>query len=669
MKITRQTFLPQGFLNAVDISVPGESEPLFSAVRLQGNLWHCTLECCLEDTGRQPDFCVSLTAGFVPSFYWAPHLTPEDGYIAAQHIFRTPAMILQNGQYGLILIPDIRVLDTQPVPAYLDMDAIGQKMTVGLADARIEGHVLYRREKETVYPKGNLQIAFYVIADTQPEDDPFRQVLSFFWNTYGKKDFFRLTEPKRDLSAYVSHTYDWAFRRWREIVWQEFTIDGKKVGAPAFIVTATQSPNYHGIPHQREALSIWNQAWFCSLRSASGLFRYARRSGDSSMLEYARRTKELALSFPQREGLFYSVAAAEMEFTDETHQNMRSLGWDTLYWGNSDRNPFSKEIRNSPYHILDMSFTADYMLTWYEDLEQDPRLLGYAFAYADRLVTLQDERGYYPGWVSEEGEPMGILDDSPESSMSAAFLLHCFRLSKKERYKASALRAMDVIGREIVPDGRWEDFETYWSCSRYWSDHVGEKIARNHMYKQCNFSMYFTALAFMEAYLATKKEEYLSLGRRVLDELLMTQSSYQPAKMPIPVIGGFGVLNGDAELNDARQSLFAVLLLRYAEITGEKEYLERGFAALRISFSMMYCPENPEAKLQWEKAWPFFNELDYGFNMENYGHNGETSSEGIGIGEFTIYDWGNGAASEAYERLLDMYGQEYVNQEMSFSEW
>lgn len=79
---------------------------------------------------------------------------------------------------------------------------------------------------------------------------------------------------------------------------------------------------------------------------------------------------------------------------------------------------------------------------------------------------------------------------------------------------------------------------------------------------------------------------------------------------------------------------------------------------------MMYCPENPEAKLQWEKAWPFFNELDYGFNMENYGHNGETSSEGIGIGEFTIYDWGNGAASEAYERLLDMYGQEYVNQEL-----
>ncbi len=26
-----------------------------------------------------------------------------------------------------------------------------------------------------------------------------------------------------------------------------------------------------------------------------------------------------------------------------------------------------------------------------------------------------------------------------------------------------------------------------------------------------------------------------------------------------------------------------------------------------------------------------------------------------GIGEFTIYDWGNGAASEAYNRIADHY--------------
>ena len=78
-----------------------------------------------------------------------------------------------------------------------------------------------------------------------------------------------------------------------------------------------------------------------------------------------------------------------------------------------------------------------------------------------------------------------------------------------------------------------------------------------------------------------------------------------------------------------------------------------GDAALRASFVMMYCPENPETRTQWEKVYPFFNEKDYGFMMENYGHGGVTNASGLGIGEFTIYDWGNGAAAEAYNRIRD----------------
>ena len=133
----------------------------------------------------------------------------------------------------------------------------------------------------------------------------------------------------------------------------------------------------------------------------------------------------------------------------------------------------------------------------------------------------------------------------------------------------------------------------------------------------------------------------------------MTQSSYQPAAMPLPVVGGFGVLNADGELNDERSSLFAPLILAYGKALGRAEYLERGSAALRAAFSMMYCPENAAARVQWEKRWPFFSEIDYGFTMENYGHEGNTDGEGGGIGVFCIYDWGGGAASEAYNTALD----------------
>lgn len=110
---------------------------------------------------------------------------------------------------------------------------------------------------------------------------------------------------------------------------------------------------------------------------------------------------------------------------------------------------------------------------------------------------------------------------------------------------------------------------------------------------------------------------------------------------------------------DSRQSLFAELIIRYGMELNRAEYVQRGLAALYASFEMMYCPENSATKELWEKTWPFFNEQDYGFMMENYGHMGVTSPDGLGIGEFTIYDWGNGAASEAYNRIVDHYGKDF----------
>ncbi|HCS49316.1 MAG TPA: hypothetical protein DIW61_14095, partial [Candidatus Aminicenantes bacterium] len=91
-----------------------------------------------------------------------------------------------------------------------------------------------------------------------------------------------------------------------------------------------------------------------------------------------------------------------------------------------------------------------------------------------------------------------------------------------------------------------EDFETYWSSSSYGSgDLIGRKVPRNNMYKQCNFSIFWTAEALYRAYKATGEKKYLEWGRRALDELLMTQASWQPPYMYVPVLGGFGVMNAD----------------------------------------------------------------------------------------------------------------------------
>jgi hypothetical protein len=309
-----------------------------------------------------------------------------------------------------------------------------------------------------------------------------------------------------------------------------------------------------------------------------------------------------------------------------------------------------------------MSMTALGMLHWYEDLEKDARLLAYARAYGDKLLRLQDEAGYFPAWLDKDTlQPLGILDRSPETSLSVTFLLRLAKITGESRYRAAALQAIEAVGRDIVPVGRWEDFETYWSSSSYGSgDLLGRKIARNDMFKQCNFSIYWTAEALLDAWEATGRESYLGLGRRVLDELLMTQASWQPPYMYVPVLGGFGVMNADGEWLDARQSLFAEIILRYGAALHLEEYVQRGLAALRAAFVMMYCPENPAVKALWEKTHPFFGPEDYGFTMENYAHGGATSPEGEGMGVFTIYDWGNGAAAEAYNRLLDRYGEAFL---------
>lgn len=72
----------------------------------------------------------------------------------------------------------------------------------------------------------------------------------------------------------------------------------------------------------------------------------------------------------------------------------RSKGWNTYYWGNSNRNPYTWNPKESPYHIFDMSWTALLMLRWYDELEKDTRLLAYAEDYAMALLGIQYENGF-----------------------------------------------------------------------------------------------------------------------------------------------------------------------------------------------------------------------------------------------------------------------------------
>jgi hypothetical protein len=619
------------------------------------------------ETIRQDELSVALHLDLDPDLWWAPHLAPEPEDCIAQHVFRSPALIAAQGADTLVLVPDLDICGQRPeTPWFMDLCAPDRTLWIGMAQTEVARHVEYHKAGGLAFSPGPVELGFYVSAYVDPAQprNPWSRVTHFLWERYGQPLFASGQPHTVPMDRYVDHVYNWAFRSWADAVWQEFDLEGQTVGAPAFIVNVTQSPNYPGPARLREFLSIWNQAWFSSLRGASGIARYARRTADNTLRHKADLTKAFALAAPVRDGIFPSVYRTEMtEVTVDGETYARSKGWDTGYWTNSNRVPWERGLTDRWFHVLDASWTALLMLRWHQELDPDPRLVETARAYAAKLLALQDEQGFFPAWLHPETlAPADVLARSPETSMSVTFLLKLAELTGDGNARQAALKAMDAVLAEIVPTGRWEDFETYWSCCDFGREtFYGRKIPRNGMFKQCNFSMFWTAEALLACYRAKKEDRYLRWGRRTLDELAMTQQVWQPPFIYVPALGGFGVMNFDGEWNDSRQCLFAELFLDYYRETGDPHLFERGIAALKSAFVMMYCPENPDVKGMWEKVWPFFGPEDYGFTMENYGHTGRVSAEGEGMGTFTIYDWGNGAAAEAWNRIHDHYGDVYVD--------
>src|SRR5690606_3122633 len=302
----------------------------------------------------QDDWRAVIRPKYTPEFFCAPHLTPTDDYIIAQHVFRAPALIAASPHQQITVVPDLDVLSHgSAVRWHMDMNAQSRTLTLGLSNAEVAEHVLFKRKPGGVYPPGDVTFGFYIMTSRKMGTNPWRDVLAFQWNMWGAKLYSKEGYLVRDLEPFVKHTYNWAFNTWRNHIWQEFTLNGKRVGAPVFIVNVTQSPNYPGKVNEREFRSVWNQAWFSSLRSAQGVDRYPRRMQDKQLMEYAMKTKELALSFPQRNGFFPAVIGTEMEQVEEDGEKLnRSRGWQTHYFGNSNRNPYTRNAKEAPLHIL-----------------------------------------------------------------------------------------------------------------------------------------------------------------------------------------------------------------------------------------------------------------------------------------------------------------------------
>ena len=262
---------------------------------------------------------------------------------------------------------------------------------------------------------------------------------------------------------------------------------------------------------------------------------------------------------------------------------------------------------------------------------------------------MQRPSGGFPAWIEPDGRALPELDESAESAVLVSLLFELASMSGGEAFVDPARRGIGFIER-VVADARWEDFETYWSCAPWGSHLMGRRVPRNGVFKQNTLSIAWCAEALLSAHACDRRGRHLALARRCLAELSLYQAVHDPPFLTAPAFGGFGVMNADCEWNDARQSLFAPLYLEAHARTGDSELFERGVAALRASFTMMYCPENARLAAAYQARFPMFGPESHGFMMENQGHGGSDE-----IGTFTIYTWGNGSALAAAATVRDRY--------------
>jgi hypothetical protein len=562
---------------------------------------------------------------------WVPHLAPEAGSVMGDAVFRSPAIIVSERAIALAFVPDLDDISrARGWRAWLDYDHPTSTVTLGAGAYDVTGHVFFVRRPARFSDEVRLRLHVVASRRVQDRQNPYGMAARWLWNRWGRPGCSRATAPP--VSRHMERIVRWAFTRegWGDSVWQSVEMpDGARAGGPVFIVDVTRHPS---VPLERrtwrEPRSLWNQAWFSTQRCANGLLRYARQTASTDLEDRARQMTRLALEAPQQDGLFPSVL---MNAEPDT------AAW---RWSNSNRRPPSAS--EEACHLVDAAFTCRMLLEWHA-LTGDADARAFTRRFADRLGRLQRGSGAFPGWVEPDGTVPRELAEGPESAMSVSLL---FELGEHER----ALAGLPFL-ESVARDGRWEDFETYYSCAPWGAPELlGRRVARNGVFKQNTLSIHWCAEAFVHAWRATGRRRYLRLARRCVDELSLYQAVWDPAFLPAPAHGGFGVMNADSEWNDARQSLFVPLYIDLGSEMGDRELVERGVSALRASFSMLYCPENAALARAYERRFPFFGPESYGFMMENQGHGGADP-----IGTFTIFTWGNGSALAAIATVRDRF--------------
>ena len=544
---------------------------------------------------------------------FTPNLRPEPDDVIGDQRFHAPAVILQHGALGFAFLPDIEPLKTmrsRRIKTALNYDVLAGAYPIveyGFMDWEGRDHVYYSHRPGTAIALSNQELVFgfVLMGSANAAPSSFHRPVARYYFDQHLSPALR-AHPEQQLRSFA----EWEHHIWYEYApqhWWQADIDGQEIG--------DLSSHREFVPGRLWHSSLpdgWFNHWFQSLRTALGMFRSGRNLGDQTLVDRAKRVLNLCLLAPQRDGAFPVVAYLD-----------RAKG--RLNW---EKDNTWAGLPNW-YHTFDMCWTGYWLLAWHEELAgADARILPRCRALGDFLLRAQLASGCIPSFYDADLTPnlRYFYDDNAETAGCAVFLFRLHAITGEAHYGEGARRAMLYVRDQVVPVNRWFDFETFFSCSPKPLDF---HCTHTDQLPQNNLSLIQACLGFLLWHRATGDQQPLADGERLLDYLALFQQVWSPPWLTPNLLGGFGTQNTDAEWSDARQCYAADLYFAYFEVTGVREYFERGVAALRSTF-----PVAP---------------------YENWAHRLEDVH-----GSLTGIHWGAGSAITSVLLARPLYGDAFV---------
>ena len=513
-------------------------------------------------------FADTFQATFKPTWSYSPSV----GGFNPDAKYKAPLILVQSGPIAFGIVPDLLALNREVLQRCnhaIDLNVPGKTaLSVGFIPSRQAFHTVFKEDLDRSWAAdAAVENSYYIyLSASSPVNQAYREAVRFHWERFGRVEQARAADEQSGTAPRYQRCGLW--EDWRKAVWDvESPEEWLKVQMPDGSIGGAVSM----LRARKPLPSVYLGAWFNSLRTSYGMALYARRVGNTKLLGLAEQTLNLALKAPGPDGAFKCFAVP--------------VDASKAFWGAGDGAGTSV---SSGYLGFDMSWTGYWMLKWQEaGLPGGDLVLGRCKRLADFFLSRQRGDGWLPTRFDESGavDENLAFDVRAETAPVVRFLFELYKVGGENRYKEAALKGLAYVDREIVPDRKWYDFETFWSCN----PRVDTFDDRTQQWPANDLALIHAPEIYLQAYQATHQAHYLAKGEAVLDYLLLYQQSWtnpviENLTSKAQLFGGFTTQNSDAEWSDARQSLAGEVLIDYYRETGNPEYLERGIGALRAQF-------------------------------------------------------------------------------------